>query len=181
MNKSVMDIVEEDFDLLMNVNCKSVLFGMQTVVPYLKARGHGQIINIGSMLGRVRSIYFFVLLCCVVFCFASLIYTMSSQIPYVSNKALYSATKHAVHSLTGTANMRVDLKNEGLKDIHVTLFSPAAVATEFGIHSIGGGADSRLMAGAQPVVEVADLIADAMEKPVADVYSPLECLPYVLQ
>lgn len=54
MTKKALDITEDDFDFIMNVNCKSVLFGMQTAASYFKSVGSGHIINISSLLGRVK-------------------------------------------------------------------------------------------------------------------------------
>lgn len=84
---------------------------------------------------------------------------------------MYAASKHAVNSLT--CSMRVDLQKEGFKDVHVTLFSPGVVATDFGAHSIGGGPviDNRTIPGAQAVEEVAQGIIDCIKNPKADVYS----------
>ena len=48
---------------------------------------------------------------------------------------------------------------------------PGVVATEFGTNALHGGMDSRQVPGAQPVEEVAVVIADAIEKPVAEVYT----------
>ncbi len=45
------------------------------------------------------------------------------------------------------------------------------VATEFGVNALGGGLDSRALPGAQPVEEVAEVIADVIEHPRADVYT----------
>lgn len=67
--------------------------------------------------------------------------------------------------------MRVDLKNEGFDKIHVSLFSPGVVATEFGNNSVGGGPDSRAIPGAQSVEEVASEIVNLIINPAADVYS----------
>jgi hypothetical protein len=39
--------------MMMTVNVKSVLYGMQTVVPYYKQQRRGHVINVGSLLGRV--------------------------------------------------------------------------------------------------------------------------------
>ena len=53
MSKPVLTLTEEDVDMMININTKSVLFGMQTIVPYYKERKEGQVINVSSMLGRV--------------------------------------------------------------------------------------------------------------------------------
>lgn len=75
---------------MMLTNTKSVLYGMQTVVPYFKTQNHGQVINVSSVLGRL---------------------------PRNSDISMYSAAKHAVNSLT--SNMRTDVHNEGFPDIQI--------------------------------------------------------------
>ncbi|KAL6068806.1 SDR family oxidoreductase [Balamuthia mandrillaris] len=142
ITKPVLELTDEDFDDMMLVNCKSVLYGMQTVVPYFKQQGRGHLINVSSVLGRL---------------------------PFASIRSAYSAAKHAVNSLTCT--MRMDLLREGFQDIHVTLFSPGAVATDFGLNALHGGPDNRQLPGAQPVEEVAEALVDAIRRPRADVYS----------
>eukprot|EP00873_Tetraselmis_striata_P038740 jgi/Tetstr1/459004/TSEL_000395.t1 len=66
---------------------------------------------------------------------------------------------------------RVDLRNEGCNNVHVTLFSPGAVATDFGLNAMHGGVDTRTLPSCQPVAEVAAGLADVLEAPAADVYS----------
>lgn len=53
MSKPVLTVTEEDVDLMININTKSVLFGMQAIVPYFKERKEGQLINLSSLLGRL--------------------------------------------------------------------------------------------------------------------------------
>ena len=43
---------EDDWDKIINLNLKSVFLCCKTVMPYLKERGFGRIINIGSIAGR---------------------------------------------------------------------------------------------------------------------------------
>lgn len=118
ISKPVLTITDEDFDFMMLNNCKSVLYGMQTVIPYYKTQGKGHVINVSSLLGRM---------------------------PMASVRAMYSSSKASMNSLT--ANMRVDLHNEGFNDIQVSLFSPGVVATDFGLNAVGGGPDNKLMPG----------------------------------
>lgn len=141
ISRSVEHLTDGDLDEMMLVNLKSVLYGMQAVLPHFKARRRGQIINVSSLLGRM---------------------------PTASFRSAYSAAKAAMNSLT--ANLRMDLRAE-FPDIHVTLFSPGVVATDFGSSALGGGIDSRKIPGAQPVEEVAEAIAQVIERPVADAYS----------
>lgn len=45
------EVSEEDFDRVFAVNCKSVYFGAKSVLPLMKARGSGCILNIASTAG----------------------------------------------------------------------------------------------------------------------------------
>jgi NADP-dependent 3-hydroxy acid dehydrogenase YdfG len=62
LSKTVLEITDEDVDQMISINTKSVLYGMQTIVPYFKERNAGQVINVSSMLGRtpfasIRAMY----------------------------------------------------------------------------------------------------------------------------
>lgn len=142
MTKAALTITDDDFDLMMLNNCKSVMYGMQTVVPYFKEQGKGHVVNVSSLLGRM---------------------------PMASVRSMYSASKAAMNSLT--ANVRVDLQNEGFKNIQVSLFSPGVVATDFGLNAVNGGPDNRAIPGAQPVEEVSAAISRLLVTKEADVYS----------
>lgn len=141
ITKPVSALTDADFDEMMLVNVKSALYGMQAVLPHFQGRGRGHIINLSSMLGRV---------------------------PYVSVRSAYCAAKHALNALT--ANLRMELR-EHWPEIRVSSVSPGVVATEFGVHALGGGFDSRQMPNAQSAEEVAQVIADLIERPQADVYT----------
>jgi NADP-dependent 3-hydroxy acid dehydrogenase YdfG len=141
ISRPVAELTDEDFDEMMLVNVKSALYGMQAVLPHFQARGSGHIINVSSMLGRV---------------------------PMATQRSAYNAAKHALNALT--ASLRMDLRR-GFPGIHVTTVSPGVVSTEFGVHARGGGVDSRLLPGAQPVGEVAEVLLDVVRRPRADVYT----------
>ena len=47
-----LDMTEENWDLHMDVNCKSVFLCSQAAARQMKAHGGGAIVNIGSILGR---------------------------------------------------------------------------------------------------------------------------------
>jgi NAD(P)-dependent dehydrogenase (short-subunit alcohol dehydrogenase family) len=132
MTRMTLDLTDEDVDTVMRDNVKSVLYGMQAIVPHYKERGRGQIVNVSSMLGRV---------------------------PFASVRSAYSAAKHAMTSLT--ENVRMDLAKDS-PGIVVTCVLPGVVATDLGKNAIGGGADSRALPNPQPVGEVASIIADAI-------------------
>lgn len=137
----VSELTDEDLDEMILVNVKSALYGIQAVLPHFRARRSGHIVNVSSMLGRV---------------------------PFAVVRSAYSASKHALNALT--ANLRMELSAE-YPDIHVTTISPGVVATEFGLNARHGGMDSRSFGGAQSAEEVATIVADAIERPRADVYT----------
>jgi NADP-dependent 3-hydroxy acid dehydrogenase YdfG len=141
ITKRASDLTDEDFDEMILVNTKSVLYGMQAVLPHMKSRKRGHIINVSSMLGRI---------------------------PFASFRSAYNAAKHAMMSLT--ANFRADLRAE-YPDIRVSAFIPGIVATDFGLNAKHGGPDSRTLPFAQPVEEVALALADLIEHPRAEAFS----------
>jgi NAD(P)-dependent dehydrogenase (short-subunit alcohol dehydrogenase family) len=53
INRPVLDLTD-GLDLMMSVNVKSALYGMQAIVPHFIARGRGHILNVSSVLSRVR-------------------------------------------------------------------------------------------------------------------------------
>jgi len=123
------------------VNLKSVLYGMQAVLPHFEARGSGQIVNVSSMLGRMTLAPF---------------------------RSAYCAAKAAMNSLSASFRMEVRARHPG---VHVTVVHPGVVATEFGLNARHGGMDSRAFPGAQSAEAVAQVIAGAIEQPRADVYT----------
>ena len=49
----IVDLEEEAFDKMMNVNLKGVFFGMKTVLPYFVEKEAGKIVNIASLAAHV--------------------------------------------------------------------------------------------------------------------------------
>ena len=147
ITRPVSELTDEDFDDMMLVNVKSALYGMQAVLPHFRERGSGHIVNVSSMLGRV---------------------------PFALVRSAYSAAKHALNSLT--ANLRMELRDT-YPEIHVTTVLPGPVATDFGANALHGGPDSRALPWAQSAEEVAEVIADVIEHPRADVYTRPEYRP----
>lgn len=85
-NKRVplLDVTEEDWDLVMDINLKSVLFASQAVIPYMQQEQGGKIINIASL---------------------------SSEIG-LSNMPMYGASKGGVSQLT--KSMAVDFAKDNI-------------------------------------------------------------------
>ncbi len=71
ITRQVAELTDEDLDEMMRVNVKSALYGMQAVLPHMKERKRGHIINISSVLSRI---------------------------PFASIRSAYSASKHALMS-----------------------------------------------------------------------------------
>jgi short-subunit dehydrogenase len=135
------ELTDEDVDDMMRVNVKSVLYGMQEVLPVFKAGGAGHVINISSMLGRV---------------------------PFATFRSAYSASKHYVNALTAMFRDELRQTHPG---IQISLVSPGVVRTEFGLNAQYGGPDSRQLPGGQSAEEVAAVIADVIARPRPDVYT----------
>ena len=132
---------DDDIDLMMLVNVKSALYGMQETLPHFKARGRGHLINVSSNLGRM---------------------------PFATFRSAYSGAKHFLNAFTDTFRREVQATHP---DIRVSLVSPGIVATDFGNNASHGGPDSRVLPGAQDVGEVGAIIADLIATPRDDIYT----------
>ncbi|WP_329902968.1 SDR family NAD(P)-dependent oxidoreductase [Porphyromonas pogonae] len=75
----------EDWEKMIDTNIKGLLYVTRSIVPLMKKKGRGHIINIGSIAGK--EVY--------------------------ANGNVYCATKHAVDALTKA--MRIDLLSSGIK------------------------------------------------------------------
>lgn len=75
----------EDWDKMIDTNIKGLLYVSEAVIPLMKMRGKGHIINIGSTAGKE-------------------VYEKGN---------IYCATKHAVDAIS--KGMRIDLLQEGIK------------------------------------------------------------------
>lgn len=141
ITRNVSELTDTDIDDMMLVNVKSAVYGMQAALEHFREQKAGHIINVSSLLGRV---------------------------PLAPFRSAYSASKHALNALT--ASLRMELATS-FPNIHVSTVSPGVVATDFGNSSLHGGMDSRAIPNAQPVEEVAEVIARTIEQPRADVYT----------
>ncbi|HTS80084.1 MAG TPA: SDR family oxidoreductase [Myxococcaceae bacterium] len=148
---SVLGLSDEDLEAMFRDNTRSALYGMQAAVPHFQARGQGVLVNVSSMLSRT---------------------------PRATMRAAYSASKAALNSLTESLRFELAATHP---NIRVVLVLPGVVATDFGLHALGGGPDSRTLPGAQPVEEVARAIADGLFSGPLDVYTRPEGVEPVLQ
>lgn len=56
MMRSIEDTTLSEYSLMMNVNASSVFLGMKSVIPHMKERGTGSIVNISSSAGLVGQV-----------------------------------------------------------------------------------------------------------------------------
>src|SRR5258705_10633894 len=141
ISRMVSELTDQDIDDMVTINVKSVLYGIQAVLPHFKERKRGQIVAVSSGLSRF---------------------------PFAPQRSAYSAMKAAVNLLI--ASLRGELR-QGFPEIYATTVMPGAVATDFGKNAMHGGVDNAKLPGAQPVGEVAEVIVNVMEKPRAEVYT----------
>lgn len=142
----VLELTDEQFDEMLQVNVKAALYGMQAIVPHFQERGRGHLVNVSSFLGRV---------------------------PIVTFRSAYTAAKAALNALT--ANLRMDLRREW-PDIHVSLVMPGIVTTDFARNALGGTppappTPSGRRVEVQRPEEVAAAIAGLLAEPRAELYT----------
>ena len=141
ITRPVLELSDEDLDVMMRINVKSALYGMQAIVPHFIERGKGQIVNVSSFLSRV---------------------------PFATYRSAYNAAKAALNALT--ANARVDLARAH-PGIHVTLVMPGVVTTDFQRNAAGGSPPLPPSTPSQTPDEVAAAIMRVIEQPVAEIYT----------
>ena len=52
---ATLDVTEEHWDAIMNINAKGVFFASQAVLPTMIAQKRGAIVNLASMAGKIGS------------------------------------------------------------------------------------------------------------------------------
>src|SRR5881296_180101 len=145
LTRAVMNLTEDDLDEIISVVLKSVVYGMQAIIPHFLERGEGHLINVSSFLGRV---------------------------PLVTHRSIYSAAKSGVNVLTANARMDLKVKYAG---IHVSLVMPGMVETDFyrvantsQVPRAGSQVGPMIVQSAE---EVAVQIVRLIENPVAELYT----------
>lgn len=141
ISRLVSELTDEDIDEMMTINVKSVVYGIQAVLPHFRERKRGHIVTVSSGLSRF---------------------------PFAPQRSAYSAAKGAVNMIM--ASLRIELRT-AFPDIKCTTVLPGVVATDFGLNALHGGVDNRKLPNAQPVEEVARVMADTIEHPRAEVYT----------
>ena len=141
ITRNPSELTDDDIDAVMRANVHSALYGIQETLPHFKARGDGHVINISSLLGRV---------------------------PFATIRSAYSGAKHFLDALTAMLRAEIQATHPG---IQISLVSPGVVRTDFGLHAIHGGPDSRSFPESQSAEEVAAVIATVIETRQPDVYT----------
>ncbi len=145
LSRQVLDLTDEDLDLMMAINTKPALYGMQAIVPYFKERGTGHLINISSALARI---------------------------PFASFRSAYSASKAALNSLT--ANLRMDLR-AAYPNIHISAVMPPIVSSDFARNAVYGtplpAGGFRPGAAPQTPEQAAAAIVELIDHPRAEIYT----------
>lgn len=140
ITRPVLELSDADLDLMLSVNVKSALYGMQAIVPHFQGRNAGHLINVSSFLARV---------------------------PMASLRSGYNAAKAALNALT--ANLRMDLAASH-PGVRVSVVMPGLVSTAFAANAAGGPARPApgAVPPSQTPEEVAAAIAGLIQEPRAE-------------
>jgi NAD(P)-dependent dehydrogenase (short-subunit alcohol dehydrogenase family) len=144
--RPVLELTDDDIDEMMSVNLKSAVYGMQAIVPYFIERGQGHVINVSSVLARL---------------------------PAASHRSAYNAAKAALNALS--SNLRMDLRRQGVKNVHISVVMPGLVATEFALNAAHSGGPSPRppanMPQPQSVEDVVEVMARLIDEPRAELFT----------
>ena len=131
--KPMLEITEDDWDSLYNLNVKGTFFCCQKIAPYMLERGYGKIINLGSAWAKTSG----------------------------RGKSAYSSSKAAVHRLT--TNLSTEWLSEGIRVNAIAptaTKTPFTAVTMAADPQRFEGIRSRIMAGR--FVETSDLLGAAI-------------------
>ena len=140
-SRPVLELTDEDVDTMLADNLKSALYGMQVATPHFQARGKGAIVNVSTLVARVKF-----------------------PLPVGS----YAAAKAAMSRLS--EELRGEL-SQSHPNVRVVVVYPGVIATDFGQNALGLTGDSRKIAGAQSAQEVAHVVCEAALHGHGDVYT----------
>ena len=140
-SRRVDDLSDDELDAMLNVNLRSVLYGIQAALPVMREQNSGVIANVSSVLSRWPRAHF---------------------------RSAYNLSKAAVNSLG--ESLRLQLAEEG-SPIRVVTVLPGMVSTDFSLNALGDGEDMRANPMSQDVNDCARVIADGLLEGPADLYT----------
>jgi short-subunit dehydrogenase len=143
ISKPVLELTDADIDLMIQINVKSALYGMQAIVPHFIERGRGHLLNVSSFLGKA---------------------------PVATIRSAYSAAKAMLNSLT--ANVRMELARYPDIHVTVVLPGLVATEfAKHAVGGTPVGAPPPGAMRPQTVEEAAAAIAAAIDRPAGEVYT----------
>ena len=129
------DVPLEDYDRLIDVNLKGLIYGAQVAINQFRAQGYGNLINVGSI---------------------------DSEVP-LAYQTVYASTKQATLSISRSLN--AELKLAGYDDIKVGTIMPWAVDTPWWTHAANYTGHAPRMAAMDDPELVAEAIVAACTNP----------------
>jgi len=121
-----LEVSDREFDLTMQINVKSALYGVQAVVPLLKKQGAGGIVIYNP--------------------------TPRKTTEFVASEAVYTAAAHALSALTAGWTRQLDGSGVGVREVAP---APEGDVIETAVSRSGTAHDSLLVAALQETLSVA--------------------------
>ncbi len=109
--QSVLDATEADFDLMSNVNIKSVYFGTQVAAKRMLKKGSGNIINLSSIAGMRGT---------------------GGYALYCASKGAVRLMTHALADELGPKGIRVNALHPGIINTQMNIADDPVIGTEMG-------------------------------------------------
>ncbi len=125
---SALDVSDHEFDLTMQINVKSALYGVQAVAPLLKKQGAGGIVIYNP--------------------------TPRKTAEFVASEAVYTAAAHALSALTAGWSRQLDGSGVGVREVAPP---PEGDVVETAVSRSGTAHDALLIAALQETFAVARL------------------------
>lgn len=129
------DVPLEDYDRLIDVNLKGLVYGAHVAINHFREQGRGTLINVGSI---------------------------DSEVP-LAYQTVYASTKSAVLSISRSLNAELSLA--GYDEIKVGTIMPWAVDTPWWTHAANYTGHAPRMAAMDDPQLVVDAIVDACTSP----------------
>ncbi len=140
-----LDVNDKEFDLTMQVNVKSALYGVQAVAPALRRQGSGGIVIYNP--------------------------TPRETADFVASEAVYTAAAHALSALSAGWTRQLDGSGVGVREVAP---SPDSAASEGAWGRTGASHDTLLVAALRDALSVPAGEAPAAKPPTLSFRPPAE-------